>query len=185
MGLSKEHLAYWRCRTFKPTHKCGGIQHALALIQTFRDRRFAGRQSDFQTFKLINYHRLALQELIFIYMHQPFEFSPKLFEACRRHAEAALGASPRDPVQFDFDWEIPRQQDNCITFQVLISRRNQLSTIDFAIDLRRLKIPELQKLHDFLPYPPKCCWPARSIAWLLRYFVEPTNAVPQRGDSTR
>jgi hypothetical protein len=106
------------------------------------------------------------------------EFNHEELEACWRHAQAALEAAAKrvfgsppqresDQVRITFDWEAPQQARTPIVFQVHVSRLGQKSSIRCAIDLDRLQTDDLQTLHDFLAFPPKGYWLARSVAWLI------------------
>jgi hypothetical protein len=63
--------------------------------------------------------------------------------------ECAPPRSDSDKVGISFDWEIPRKPSD-IVFQVRVERGSRHSAIDFAIDLRRMRGAELEKLHDIL-----------------------------------
>jgi hypothetical protein len=92
------------------------------------------------------------------------EYNAETLERC------LFGSPPQresDQVRITFDWEIPQQARAPIVFQVHVSRLGRESSIKFAIDLDRLQTSDLQALLDFLAFPPKGYWLARSIAWLL------------------
>jgi hypothetical protein len=105
------------------------------------------------------------------------EYSTEDLERCRCTAETALSAAAKrifsspgtdsEIVTIEFDWEVPQQAHAPIIFRVRIGRGDRESSIRFTIDLDQLQADDLQTLHDFLAYPPKGYWLARSIAWLL------------------
>jgi len=82
-------------------------------------------------------------------MNEPDEFSPQQLEAAAA-AERVFG-SPRAPdaeeIRISFDWEIPRQAGDPLTFLLDIKRGNRQSSVRFTIDLAKLAGADLQRLH--------------------------------------
>jgi hypothetical protein len=95
------------------------------------------------------------------------EFSTEELAAAACRGGTLFGSPRSDPVGIQFDWEVPSQARAPIVFEVRVRRGGRESSIRFAIDLDRLEKDALQTLHDFLAYPPKGYWLARTIAWLI------------------
>jgi hypothetical protein len=54
-----------------------------------------------------------------------------------------------DEVRLEFDWA-PVMKDGVIIFQTRITRKSQISQVNFQVDLTKLCETELQQLSDFL-----------------------------------
>jgi hypothetical protein len=56
-----------------------------------------------------------------------------------------------DDVDIHFDWLVPTNINEAITFALDIQRGTRTSSVRFQIDLSRLAEADLERLHAFLP----------------------------------